>query len=107
MDKIFYNVACIYHTDLKVEDGKFIVQKTNKSLKTEKLMQKGFCEQLGLISNQPKAGYGSANDRNTARHSFDNSAIFSSLASIDNDLIERFHVITSNFLWHKNRAANL
>lgn len=56
-------------------------------------VQKGFCQQLGLLIDQPKQGYGNTNDGNTARRFFENSEISALITGIDLNLINRFHVI--------------
>lgn len=55
--------------------------------------QKAFKEQLGLIVDQPKQGFGSSNDGNTARRFFQDAVTSSEITDIDLRLIKRFHVI--------------
>lgn len=43
--------------------------------------------------DQPKQGYGTSNDRNTARRFFENYEISANITGIDEVLIKRFHVI--------------
>ena len=54
--------------------------KEKLSVKLRKqLIQSKFREKLSLIVGQPKVGFGSSNDRNTARRAFENSEIFSEI----------------------------
>lgn len=59
----------------------------------KKQIQKGFRQQLGLLVDMPKQGYGSTNDGNTARRFFENSEIAASITGLELSLIKRFHVI--------------
>ena len=59
----------------------------------KKEIQKEFRLKLGLLVDHPKQGYGSTNDGNTARRFFQNSSISSQITGINENLIERFHVI--------------
>ena len=80
----FLNVACIYPTDLKLKNGRSVVQTTKKFLRIEKkIIQKDFHEQLGLIVDQPKPRYGRTNDGDTARRFFEDSSISSSITGVD------------------------
>lgn len=49
--------------------------------------------QLFLLIDQPKPGFGSTNDGNTARCFFENADISASITGINKELITRFHVI--------------
>jgi len=59
----------------------------------KRIIQKGFCLQLGLIVDRPKPGYGSTNDGNTARRFFENTSISATITGVSESLINRFHVI--------------
>lgn len=83
---------CLIHISYRLEIKKW--QADKKSIESrKKTIQKGFRERLGLLIDQPKQGYGSTNDGNTARRFFQNSDVSASLTGIDEDLIKRFHVI--------------
>lgn len=56
-------------------------------------IQKGFKTTLGLTMDQPKPGFGSSNDGNTARRFFENSKMSAEITGINLELIERFHII--------------
>ena len=49
--------------------------------------------ELGLIVDQPKPGFGSSNDGNTARRFLKNASISAAITGVDEALIKRFHVI--------------
>lgn len=59
----------------------------------KKNIQVGFRTSLGLIIDQPKQGFGSCNDGNTARRFFENSEMSASITGINIEVIERFHII--------------
>ena len=46
-----------------------------------------------MLVDIPKQGYGSSNDGNTARRFFENSRVSASITRIDQNLIDKFHVI--------------
>ena len=56
-------------------------------------IQQGFRDRLGLNVDQPKQGYGSLNDGNTAWRFFENSEISASIMGINEELIKRFHIV--------------
>jgi hypothetical protein len=60
---------------------------------TKKNVQQGFKERLGLIIDQPKQGYGSSNDGNTARRFFSNYSISAEITGVDEELIRRIYII--------------
>lgn len=59
----------------------------------KKNIQVGFKTALGLTIDQPKQGFGSSNDGNSARRFFENAKISASITGLNLDLIERFHII--------------
>jgi hypothetical protein len=63
---------------------------TKNKKNTAKKMHDDFRQKLGLI-DQPKQGFGSTNDGNTARRFFEKSLISASVTGFDLDII-RFHV---------------
>ena len=48
-----------------------------------------FREELGLVVDQPKEGFGNTNDGNTATKSFENAGIFVSITDVDEDVKTR------------------
>ena len=59
----------------------------------KKKIQELFRSQLGLKVDQPKPGYGTSNDGNTARRAFNDETKFSKICGLDENLIHRFHII--------------
>lgn len=87
---------CLLHVSYKMplkskqargEENKNIVAERKKYVQTQ------FREQLGLLIDIPKPGFGNTNDGNTARSFFANSEITSNITEIDRTLIERFNII--------------
>lgn len=60
---------------------------------TKEKIQKCFREEMGLLVDVPKAGYGNTNDGNTSRRFFQNAECSSRITGIDINLINRFKVI--------------
>ena len=60
---------------------------------TKERIQKDFREQMGLLVDVPKAGYGNTNDGNTSRRFFAEPDTSSRISGINVDLIKRFGVI--------------
>lgn len=56
-------------------------------------IQKAFKEQLGLIVDKPKPGFGSTNDGNTAKRFFKNFSISSAITGINENLIKNLGII--------------
>lgn len=69
------------------QDEKLLIAENKKRIQQE------FKSHLGLIIDQPKQGYGSSNDGNTARCFFENAEITCKITRIDIDVIKRFSVI--------------
>lgn len=87
---------CLLHLSYKLGLKKWQARGDNEKQIVEsrkKEIQKEFRLKLGLLVDQPKQGYGSTNDGNTARRFFQNSSISSQITGIDENLIKRFHVI--------------
>lgn len=64
-----------------------------KVTKNKKRIQKEFKEQLGLIIDKPKAGFGSSNDGNTARRFFENLDITAKITRLDINILRRLSVV--------------
>lgn len=56
-------------------------------------IQKAFREEMGLLVDIPKAGFGNTNDGNTSRRFFADPETASRITGIDKNLIHRFKVI--------------
>lgn len=64
-------------------ENKKIVETTKKDIREK------FKNQLGLIADKPKPGYGNSNDGNTARRFFENADVSSSITGVDIMIIKR------------------
>lgn len=56
-------------------------------------MQKRFRNEIGLLVDIPKPGFGTTNDGNTARRFFDNPSLSADITGVDEELIRRFATI--------------
>ena len=56
-------------------------------------MQNQFYEELNLIVDQPRVGFGNSNDGNTARRAFANAKVFSDITGVNLEVIERLHTV--------------
>lgn len=56
-------------------------------------MQRDFKDEMGLLVDIPKAGFGNTNVGNTSKNFFDNQECSSRITGINQDLIVRFKVI--------------
>jgi hypothetical protein len=87
---------CCLHISYRLEIRKWQArsaeEKNNVSTR-KKNIQLGFRHQLGLIVDQPKPGFGSSNDGNTARRFFEEASVSSLITGVDQELIERFHIL--------------
>lgn len=86
---------CCLHISYRLEVKTWQVRGENKNLvesrKTEivhKLRQ-----ELGILVDQPKPGYGSTNTGNTARIFFENHKKSAEVTGLDENLIHRFYII--------------
>lgn len=87
---------CCLHVGYKLGIEKWQARTANdkENVKNRKAtIQKGFRIRLGLIVDQPKPGFGSSNDGNTARRFFEDPTTSASITGVNEDLIKRFHVI--------------
>lgn len=86
---------CLLHLSYKLGLKKWQARgEDKKSVESKKkFIQKEFRSKLGLIVDEPKPGYGSTNDGNTARRFFQNSEISASITGLDEEIIKRFHTI--------------
>lgn len=60
---------------------------------TKEKIQREFREEMGLLVDIPKAGFGNTNDGNTSRRFFDDPECSSVITGINIELIKRFKVI--------------
>lgn len=59
----------------------------------KKIIQEAFREEMGLLVDIPKAGFGNTNDGNTSRRFFSNPEISSRITGVDINLIKKCSVI--------------
>lgn len=72
---------------LRSENDKGIVKNKKVEIQTK------FREQMGLLVDVPKAGFGNTNDGNTSRRFFANPGIAAEITGVDLNLIKRLKVI--------------
>jgi hypothetical protein len=84
-------MECCLKLSYKLDIKKWQTRKCDKDNK--KNVQQGFKERLGLIIDEPKQGYGSSNDGNTARRFFSNYSISAEITGVDEELIRRIYII--------------
>ncbi|XP_059223235.1 uncharacterized protein LOC131997013 [Stomoxys calcitrans] len=87
---------CILHIAYKLKVRKWRVSKEQEKQvvsETKSQIQKKIKEQLGLIVDKVKNGYGTTNDGNSARTFFSNIEIASKITGVDNNLIRNFSII--------------
>lgn len=87
---------CLLHISYRLNIKKWQVKTAEEKadMKQRKLdIQNGFKEEMGLIVDRPKPGFGSTNDGNTARRFFKNSQKSAEITGLDENLIKRFSVI--------------
>lgn len=80
-----------YRLDIKKWQAKTEFEKTSVSQRKMQI-QKRFKSEMGLIIDQPKPGFGSTNDGNTARTFFKNSQKSAEITGLDETLIKKFSV---------------
>lgn len=69
-----------------LEDKKIVAE-------TKQKIQNAFKEEMGLLVDIPKAGFGNTNDGNTSRRFFSNTQTSSSITGVDINLIEKCNII--------------
>lgn len=87
---------CLLHLAYKMDIKKWQARSDIDKqivLDTKKRIQGQLRNQIGLIVDKPKPGFGSSNDGNTARRFFENVEVVSNITKIDKQLITKFHVI--------------
>lgn len=79
---------------LKIEKWQARKQEEKESVeKRKKTIQAAFKKEMGLNVDKPKAGSGTSNDGNTARHFFEKYQQSAKITGIDQDIIHRFYII--------------
>ena len=86
---------CLLHIAYRLEVKTWQIRKNDKESveKRKKIIQDRFRQEMGLLVNVPKPGYGTTNDGNTARKCFSESFLSASITGIDEELIKRFAII--------------
>lgn len=87
---------CLLHLSYKMEIKKWQARTSEDKLnvsQSKKRIQALMRSRIGLIVDQPKPGFGSSNDGNTARRFFGDPEVVSEITNIDIRLIKKFHVI--------------
>ena len=86
----------ILHLGYKLDNKKFQArtQEEKDSVQNRKaVIQRRFREELSLVVDRPKQGFGNTNTGNTARRAFDNPESFSSITGVNIDVIRRLRII--------------
>lgn len=87
---------CIIHIAYKLDIKKWQTRgESDKDLKEarKKTIIDRLRNEMGLLVDIPKPGYGTTNDGNTARRFFQQPTLASEITGVDEDLIKRFGVI--------------
>lgn len=83
---------CLLHVAYKIPLQKWQARTDSEKrtvAETKKEIQKKFKENMGLIVDQPKPGFGNTNDGNTARRFFQNAEKSAEITKIDVNLIKK------------------
>lgn len=83
-------IECLLHLSYKLNIKTWQAQGDNKKVVEiqKKNIQKEFRLKLGILVYEPKQGYGSTNDGNTARRYFQNFSVSAQITGIDENLIQ-------------------
>lgn len=87
---------CLLHLSYKLVIRQWQARgKENKEKVTsnKKRIQELFRNEMGLLIDKPKPGFGSTNDGNTARRFFSNPETSARITGIDEEIISRFRII--------------
>jgi len=99
----------ILHLAYKIPLQKWQAQSTEEKKvvkETKEKIQRSFKEELGLLVDIPKAGFGNTNDGNTSRRFFADPESSSRITGVNLDLIKRLHVILEVISSGQNINAN-
>ena len=81
-----------YKKNIKEYYARTPEQKQNVS-ETKKEIQKRFREELSLVVDMPKQGFGNTNTGNVARRAFENAEVFASIVGVEEEVIIRLRTI--------------
>lgn len=87
---------CFLHISYRLDVKKWQIKDASDktSVKQRKLhIHNRFKEDMGLIVDRPKSGFGSTNDGNTARRFFANAEKSADITGLDKNIISRFGII--------------
>lgn len=86
---------CLLHISYRLNIQSWQIRKEHKAQVEErkKIIQDRFRNEMGLLVDIPKPGFGSTNDGNTARRFFADPALSSDITGVDQELILRFGTI--------------
>lgn len=87
---------CLLHISYKLPVKKWTVRDEEEKRivkENKKRIQDLFKQNLGLIVDRPKPGFGNTNDGNTARRFFQNKKISAQITGVSEEIIERFYII--------------
>lgn len=89
------SMECLLHISYNLDFKMWCARGENKNLKQARkdMTQREFKEQMGLLIDIVKQGFGTTNDGNTARKFFRNYEKTAEITKIDADLIKHFAVI--------------
>lgn len=86
---------CLLHVAYKLPIQKWQArgkELQGKVAENKKIIQERF-KSVGLIVDQPKPGFGTSNDGNTARRFFENPDLSARITGIDVEIIKRFQIV--------------
>lgn len=86
-ESILHSKIPVQKWQLRSENHKGIVKQKKAEIQTK------FREQMGILVDMPKAGFGNTNDGNTSRRFFANPEIAAEITGVDINLIKRLKVI--------------
>lgn len=90
------SLECFLHISYRLNIKKWAITKDEdkEEIANRKMeIQQKFKEEMGLIIDRPKPGFGTTNDGNTARRFFKNHETSASITGICHELLERFYVM--------------
>ena len=86
----------IIHLGYKIETKSYYARTAEQKdsvARRKNIIQKRFREELSLLVDMPKQGFGNTNDGNTARRAFEHADIFSDITGVEVEVIIRLRTI--------------
>lgn len=87
---------CLLHISYRLDVKKWQLRDAADKINVKQrsvAIQSRFKNEMGLIVDKPKPGYGNTNDGNTARRFFGNSELSAEITGIDLNLIQNFNIL--------------